>query len=317
LTFQQRQEAGPPLPLEVNLDNFHVQQAGTRSLRREWQIAERYWLAAEEADKAVAQADRHGQDKRGVRQRSLRAWVRAEQAFHTAEQKETAWQRAVAALGVFRPDRRLNDQRWAAAEIAAAVPVLTGEHWAKTCRMLQDPRALTFLDRLHADLAKAEPRAALREALVALWRVQQAGEPGGGPPRSKLQTTLAKQVHVLICQRLDAAWTVSYGRVAEVLQAVVRASSVVECMNSVLRMHQARHRGMTQGLLDLKRLYWNCREFAEGKRRGHCPYEHLGLSLPTYEAWELLQMEPEQLAQRLGIEVPELAEQVSTTKVAA
>ena len=45
---------------------------------------------------------------------------------------------------------------------------------------------------------------------------------------------------------------------------------------------------------------------AEGKRRDHCPYEHLGLRLPTYDAWALLQMDPEELAQQL-----------STTKVAA
>ena len=47
---------------------------------------------------------------------------------------------------------------------------------------------------------------------------------------------------------------------------------------------------MTQGLLDLKRLYWNCRAFREGKRRGRCPYEHLGLKLPSYRFWDLLWM---------------------------
>ena len=80
----------------------------------------------------------------------------------------------------------------------------------------------------------------------------------------------------------------------------MRASSVVECMNSVLRMHQARHRGLSQRLIDLKRLYWNCRTFAEGKRRGHCPYKHLGLKLPTYDWWDLLQMTPEALEQELS-----------------
>ena len=44
----------------------------------------------------------------------------------------------------------------------------------------------------------------------------------------------------------------------------MRASSAVEVMNSVLRMHQCRHRTMTQGLLDLKRLDWNCRAFRRG-----------------------------------------------------
>ena len=93
---------------------------------------------------------------------------------------------------------------------------------------------------------------------------------------------------------------------ARVLERVVRASSVVECMNSVLRMHQARHRGVSQGLLDLKRLYWNCRAFAEGKRRGQCPYAHLGLSLPTFDWWQLLHTE-----------VQQVKEKVSTVKQAA
>ena len=48
---------------------------------------------------------------------------------------------------------------------------------------------------------------------------------------------------------------------------------------------------MTQGLLDLKRLYWNSRVFRAGKRKGRCPYEHLGLKLPSYDFWALLQVE--------------------------
>jgi hypothetical protein len=76
-----------------------------------------------------------------------------------------------------------------------------------------------------------------------------------------------------------------------VLSRAVRASVAVECMNSVLRMHQARHRTLAQGMLDLKRLYWNTRQFREGKRKGRCPYQLLGLSLPHSDFWSLLQAE--------------------------
>jgi hypothetical protein len=95
-------------------------------------------------------------------------------------------------------------------------------------------------------------------------------------------------VRELVCGLAEAAWHGAYRRVARVLGRVVRASSVVECLNSVVRMHQARHRTLSQPLLDLKRLYWNCREFTEGKRRQHCPYQQLGLQLPTYDWWRLL-----------------------------
>ena len=58
---------------------------------------------------------------------------------------------------------------------------------------------------------------------------------------------------------------------------------------------------MTQGLLDLKRLYWNCRAFRTGQRRKKSPYELQGLRLPTQDWWELLRLTPEQLRQHLQL----------------
>ena len=80
----------------------------------------------------------------------------------------------------------------------------------------------------------------------------------------------------------------------------VRASSAVECMNSVLRMQQSRHRRMTQPMLDLKRLYWNCRAFDSGPRKDACPYRALGLELPNDDFWELLHTDPARLTQQLS-----------------
>src|SRR3954451_12738917 len=37
-------------------------------------------------------------------------------------------------------------------------------------------------------------------------------------------------------------------------------------------------------------LYWNSRPFREGKRKGRCPYDLLGLRLPRYDFWALLRM---------------------------
>ena len=80
-----------------------------------------------------------------------------------------------------------------------------------------------------------------------------------------------------------------------------RASSLVECINSVLRMHQAGHRRMTQGLVDLKRLYWNCHTFSAGRRRTTTPYERLGVRWPPgLPWWEVLKLTPEQLRDKLS-----------------
>ena len=67
---------------------------------------------------------------------------------------------------------------------------------------------------------------------------------------------------------------------------------MVECIKSVLRMHQAGHRRMTQGLLDLKRLYWNCHTCRAGRRRGTTPYQRLGVWLEGLRWWDLLKSTP-------------------------
>ena len=56
-------------------------------------------------------------------------------------------------------------------------------------------------------------------------------------------------------------------------------------------------------MLDLKRLYWNCRPFRSGPRKDVCPYQALGLELPTSYFWELLQTDPTQLTQQLSTQV--------------
>ena len=89
--------------------------------------------------------------------------------------------------------------------------------------------------------------------------------------------------------------------VKDIFRRAYRASSLVECLNSVLRMHQAGHRRMTQELLDLKRLYWNCHTFQAGRRRKTSPYERLGVIWPPgLQWWDVLKLTPEQLRDKLS-----------------
>ena len=113
----------------------------------------------------------------------------------------------------------------------------------------------------------------------------------------KQQRARLAQVVVMaqvVCQRLSPRWQQAYQQVDQMLRRAVRASRAVECVNSIVRMHQARHRHVSQGMLDLKRLYWHCRAFRHGKCTGHCPYELLGLKLPTSDWWTLLQRDPKE-----------------------
>jgi hypothetical protein len=308
LTRRARQQAAdkartPAKPLHSRLDVFHTRREGERALRGEWSSVQALWEQAEKVGRAKARFDRRGTDRKQFRKdRVEKAWRPAEAAFQEAERKEQAWRRAVAALEVFRPDGRVNDRAWATAQLRAAAAELSGPRWAKTRRLLLDERTLTFLDRLHEALAAAEPEPQRREVLALLWQERrQRRRPAATGVAAVVQQTLS----AVVVRQLGAGWVGSYRRVARVLRRVVRASSAVECVNSVVRMHQSRHRRLTQELLDLKRLYWNCRRFVWGQRRRRCPYEHLGLRLPSYDAWELLQRDPAELTQQLSS--PQLA----------
>jgi hypothetical protein len=288
---QQQRRAAQQAELENGLDVFHTAREGQRALNQEWSRVETLWDEAEAADRRVAQARRQTGDTRGVATAAAAAWAKVEAALARYEAAEAGWAQARSAWRLFRPDGRLNDRAWAEAQIASALPLLCGRHWSKVRGFLQAEGTLTFLDRLHRQLQEAEPEAELRAALVRLWwlrRQRPRGPHDGVPAGSGHVAHLVQQV---VCQGLAADWVESYRRVSSVLRQAVRASSAVECLNSVLRMHQSRHRTVTQGLLDLKRLYWNCRAFRGGKRRGRCPYEHLGLVLPSCDFWKLLEDE--------------------------
>lgn len=293
---QERQASGGPA-LALNLDVFHTKQEANRVVRQKWQQAEAVWDKAVAKERELERLRRQGQNTSQYNRALSSAWDKARAWFERVDRQEKAWQQAAQALEVFCPDGRLNDRACAEAQIARALPELTDPEWAKTRRFLQDRRCLTFLDRLHEQLQQAEPNVELREALVHLWWLRRHR------PRSEegsAEAHLAEPLQRIVCAKLAANWQAAYRRVAEALRQGVRASSVVECMNSVTRMHQARHRHLTQPLLDLKRLYWNCRPFREGKRRKACPYGLLGLQLPSLNWWSLLNTPLEDLAQQLS-----------------
>jgi hypothetical protein len=195
---------------------------------------------------------------------------------------------------MFDASGRLNDRARARAAIAAAIKELPGPEWAKVRDHLIDPRSTAYLVRLHRRLEAAEPRAEVREAMAWRWWLRHVRTAPAADRRIELLCRLARD------RQLDAEERAAYERVAAILADTHRASRAVECMNSVLRMQQSRHRRMTQPMLDLKRLYWNCRPFRAGPRSGRCPYRLLGLALPTYDFRELLHADPARLAQQLS-----------------
>jgi hypothetical protein len=204
-----------------------------------------------------------------------------------------AWQ-------LFTPTGGLNTRARAEGIIAAALPVLGDPVWAKTRRALTRPQLLTFLHHTHQQLAALPLPPTLRQAAVRVERLRQraAGLQGERPSAASLRGVLLATSLVLALSGDEGSTVLA--QVRGVLRQAWRARSLVECLNSVARMQQSRHRRLTPGLLALKRLYWNCRAFRTGRRRKQTPYGLLGVKLPTTDWWELLQLVPEQLRQQLS-----------------
>jgi hypothetical protein len=286
--LQRQQRAANQPPEEKGLDVFHIKQAAKKALSTTWTKVEQSWERADSVGRALKRARWQGKNDRKLKQQLDDAWSKAFSAFKLYEKVEAVWKRVAPAFDIFRPDGQLNDRAWAQEQVAWGLSRLRGPEWSRVRGFLQNEEAFTFLDQLHDRMDRLPLPETLRDALLRLWWVRRQ------LPRKSAATAVAGYRYAaclaqeVLCAKLDPNWRESYRRVAAVLRQTVRASSAVECMNSVLRMHQARHRTVTQPMLDVKRLYWNTRVFHGGKRKGLCPYEHLGLKLPSYDFWTLL-----------------------------
>jgi hypothetical protein len=293
----QEPESGARAPITMGLDVFHTQRELERVLQRLWNRVDRQIETALKADAKQAQAKRRGQDPRGVAGHAGRAWGKAERLFDEAVQAQEAVEQIKEALGWFDASGHLYTREQAQKHLDEALPQLRGECWSKAKRMLKDTRTLSHLDRLHKQLGSTIAEPMLRDALVQLWYLLRRQKQAEGDDRMHWSQLVA--MACVLCGRLCPDWKADYVKVDELLSEAVRASSAVEGVNSVVRMHQGRHRHVSQEMLDLKRLYWNCRTFREGKRKGRSPYELLGLKFPTSDWWQLLQMDPQELEQIL------------------
>ena len=289
---RRRAEALPDL--DDTLDVFHTLREGGRALRKTWGAAARALDRAGAAQKGFDRRARQGQSRQGHGAPMNRLWRQAERLRDQAAAAEAAWKRARSAFEFFTPDGRLNDRAEAEAIVAETLPHLGGAAWAKTRRLLLRRESFTFLDQVQERLAELGSAPDVLSALVDLEGLRRQ------PWRLSAATRAWALARTVQLTKACPDWRDEARRVRAVLRGVWRASSLVECVNSVARMQQARHRKMTQGLLDLKRLYWNLRRFRAGRRKDQTPYGLLGLRLPDLSFWEFLKLTPEELRKQLS-----------------
>jgi hypothetical protein len=288
-----RRLAGLP-EFDDTLDVFHTLREGGRALRATWGAAARALDRAEAARKGLDRIGRRGRSRQGHGTATSRLWRQAERAWDQATTAEAAWRRAKSAFELFTPEGRLNDRARARAIVAAALPHLVGAAWAETRRLLARPESFTFLDQARGRLAGLGLDPDVLSALLDLEGLRRQ------PARLSAATRAWALARTVQLTKACPGWRDEARRVHAVLRGVWRASSLVECVNSVARMQQARHRKMTQELLDLKRLYWNLRRFRTGRRKGQTPYGLLGLSAPELSFGKFLKLTPAELRNELS-----------------
>jgi hypothetical protein len=300
LVNEQREAKGQAAVVDQG-DHFHALRQGGVGMGKAQRQAQQALAAAEAADKAVAEAARQGQKQTGPAVRASHAWKKAEKAMDTWQEREQVWEQTKEALRLFTPMGELNSRAEAEAVLAETLPQLPDKDFGKTKRQLVKAEMLNYLDRVQEKIAALPQPEEVKQAAVRQEGLRRRPEAlqGDSPSAAALRGIVL--VCAVVLSKAGAVGEEAVAAVRDIVRRAYRASSLVECINSVLRMHQAGHRKMSQGLLNLKRLYWNCHTFGSGRRKDTTPYQRLGVKWPEgLHWWEVLKLTPEQLRDKLS-----------------
>lgn len=297
---EQRHEENRALVVDQG-DHFHAFRGSGAGMWRLESAARRALEKVEAAEKEVAEQQRQGLKLTGPATRLRTAYQRAEAAMDRWITVERAWRRTKEGMQLVTAEGELNSRAHAEAVLAETLPQLPEEGFSKAKRQVQKPEMLNYLDHVYRQLERLPFSMEVKQAAVEQECFRRRPDLlRGEAPRAAALRGVALTCAVIL-SAAGAAGQEAGRAVREIFRRAYRASSLVECINSVLRMQQARHRKMTQGLLDLKRLYWNCHTFRTGHRRGTTPYQRLGVKLPEGWHWrDVLKLTPEQLRHKLS-----------------
>lgn len=282
------------------LDHFHSLWGGGAAVAGLEKQTRGALKRAQNLQGQLDQRRRNGQALKSLSNRSRAAWAKAERLMDQWSKYERLWQKVKDALSLVTPEGELNTRARAAALLHEMLPQLPAA-FDKSTNLLRRQQVLTYLDRVHERLQAMDVPPEIRQAAVRQETLRQRPElwRGEGVSAAALRGVLL--ACAAIVHHAGDLGKQAVQQVRLIFRESWRASSLVECINSVLRMQQARHRKLTQGLIDLKRLYWNSHAFRTGLRRGTSPYERIGLPWPRGIPWySVLKMPPEQLRQELS-----------------
>jgi hypothetical protein len=282
-------------------DHFHALH--TRGAGLHWAAvrAGQALTKAEKAQRVLEECERQGQPRGSAAATARAAWRKAEQSMDRWSELERLWNRTKQALLLFTPEGELNTREQATAMLAETLPQLPDQGFAKSKRALQRPEMLQYLDRTQQKLEALPFAPEVKEAALRQEGLRRRPELLQGDNAKAAAMRGVLLMCTVVLSKAGAAGQQAVTAVRDTCRRAYRASSLVECVNSVLRMQQSRHRRMSQGLIDLKRLYWNCHPFRTGRRKGTTPYQRLGIPWPAgLRWWDVLKLTPEQLCDKLS-----------------
>jgi hypothetical protein len=295
-----RQEAQQALVVDQG-DHFHALRHGRVGLHQAQRQARQALAQAEAAQQHLEACARQGQSRSGIATRVRHAWKKAAQALATWQERERLWDQTKQALHLFTPDGVLNTRAHAQAVLAETLPQLPDNAFAKAKRHLHQPALLNYLDRVEAQLAALPFPEDVKQAALRPEGLRRRPEALRGETRQAAALRGVLLLCAVVLSKGGDAGRQAATAVQALCRGAYRASSLVKGIHSVLRMQQAGHRRLTPGLLDLKRLYWNCHTFSAGRRRKTSPYQRLGVPWPPdLRWWEVLKLTPEQLRDKLS-----------------
>lgn len=150
------------------------------------------------------------------------------------------------------------------------------------------PGLLAYVDRLQllvAEIVRELGEEGVRY-LCREWQLERKRD------RGRAEGGASRQQHYLRAHLISLLyWGGGYSgarkRVAAVLGSILRGSSLVECVNSLLRPYAELRKSLGQPFLDLFTLYRNAHVFKRGKRAGHSPFQLAGIQTPegTWTDW--------------------------------
>lgn len=199
--------------------------------------------------------------------------------------------------------RDMETNQWLLNESLSALETIDQadvQKWVKSLRSHQHqllvwmewltPSLAVWQERLAHLLPEPQARKEFTHLVARLWRSRQALMNGHSGWRRFVQETSAS---LDACLLASPTLHASAQQLSDILDAACRTSSLIECINGLLKpfLHNRRSFPDTDSLqnyLNLFVLWHNMRVYERGKRQGHSPYQLAGIPLPSTDWLDLL-----------------------------